>query len=291
MSNGIRAWFVIGILDGLLGGALAQARIDTALAYVPGGHAEQVLDVYWPDSFPKAAVLFVHGGSLLEQGERRDSPEYHHICSRFVSRDVACVTMDYRLYPSFQWPAMPEDVAAAIVTTRQILADRGTRPENLFLFGHSSGCQLVATVAANEKYLRAVDLSSEHVAGTIPMGCILDSYDAQLHRATADRIEAALDSADLALYGSGAAWIDGNPAYHVTGRMPPTLVVVAERERFFPPILEQGSRFVRRLLELSVAADIAVVPGTHRSSIQNFGVEGDPTIDVVMEFIERHRVK
>jgi acetyl esterase/lipase len=68
--------------------------------------------------------------------------------------------------------------------------------------------------------------------------------------------------------------------------VPPTLVVVARAERFMPPVLEQGARFVRRLLELGIAADLVIVPGTHMRSIAALGQPGDPTFIAIRTFIE-----
>jgi len=63
------------------------------------------------------------------------------------------------------------------------------------------------------------------------------------------------------------------------------LVVVAESERFMPPIMEQGARVVRRLLEEDGAANLVVVPGTHMSSIQAVSKIDDPTLLAVLRFI------
>jgi acetyl esterase len=70
---------------------------------------------------------------------------YAHVCEPFVAVGIACATMDYRLAPKHSWPAMPDEVAAAVVKVRQVVAARGGGPR-VFLFGHSSACQLAAVV-------------------------------------------------------------------------------------------------------------------------------------------------
>lgn len=52
-----------------------------------------------------------------------------------------------------------------------------------------------------------------------------------------------------------------------------------------PAVLEQGARFVRRLLELEVAADLVLVPGTHMKSIAALGEPGNPTFAAIKAFI------
>jgi acetyl esterase/lipase len=195
--------------------------------------------------------------------------------------------MDYRLVPRHQWPAMPDDVASAVVTLRKLVKDRGSDPQRLFLFGHSSGCHLAAIVATNPSYLQRRGLAPRDLAGIIAMGCTLDREDAALRGLTADSIRApfARSSEDVACFGSAENWLAANPASFVGDHVPPALVVVARGERFMPPILEQGSRFVRRLLESGVPADLVVVPGGHFSSIADIVKPNDPTFLAVKNFI------
>src|ERR1700686_3829130 len=87
-----------------------EPLVATAVPYVQNGTPDQVMDVYWTASKPKATVLFIHGGSLQESGERRTSPPYAHVCEPFVAAGFACASMDYRLAPANTWPAMPNDV-------------------------------------------------------------------------------------------------------------------------------------------------------------------------------------
>lgn len=257
------------------------------VAYVSEPHPEQYLDFYWPTNGARATVLFIHGGGLTESGERRTSSMYQAVCDPFVASGIACATIDYRLAPSFQWPAMPSDVASAMVRVRELVAERGGHPEQIFLFGHSSGCHLAALVATNRVHLEAVGLTSSDIAGVIAMGCVLDNYDAALRDLTADDIREGFfnSRSDESRFGTPENWIAANPSYFVGGHVPRTLVIVAEAERYFPPLLEQGARFVRRLLEEDVAADLVVVPGTHRSSAEALSEAGDPTFRAIREFI------
>ena len=257
------------------------------VAYVPSGTPDQTLDFYWPAEKPNATVLFIHGGSLQEAGDRRSTPVYRDVCVPFIKSGIACATMDYRLAPTSQWPAMPNDVASAIVKVRELISQRGGDPKRLFLFGHSSGCQLAAIVATNPEYLKRVSLSPADLAGVIPMGCTLDRNDAAIKHFTVDTIRKALtrDSGDRATYGTAENWLSANPAGYIGPQVPPVLVVLSQAERFMPAILEQGARFVRQLLEIGRPADLVIVPGRHMTSIQNVGAPGDPTFAAIIGFI------
>lgn len=270
------------------GSGFAQGpAVPGTIAYADGAHPEQVLDLWWPDARPDATVLFVHGGSLDESGERRTSSMYRDVCRPFLAAGFACASTDYRLAPSFQWPAMPLDVAEAVAKVREAVAERGADPGRLVLFGHSSGCHLAAVLGTNPTYLETVGLSPGDLAGLVLMGCTLDRFDTALRGATPETIREPFerDASDVARFGTAENWIAANPAHHVGPHVPPTLVVLGDRERFFPPILEQGARFVRQLLEADVPAEIAVFPGTHRSVVENLGEPGDPVFEAIAAFV------
>ncbi|MGH7531454.1 MAG: alpha/beta hydrolase [Gemmatimonadales bacterium] len=281
----------IPLLTALTTVAPTQAT-DTVhdVPYAAGAHPEQRLDFSWPVG-ASATVLFIHGGSLSESGERRDSPMYASVCAPFLAAGIACATTDYRLAPTFRWPAMPEDIAAAILKVRALIAGRGGDPDRLFLFGHSSGCTLAAVVAADATYLTRVGLQPAQIAGVILMGCALDNEDAALKGWTADDIREgfARSRSDVERFGTPEHWLAANPSRFAGPHMPPVRVVVANAERFFPPILEQGARFVRRLLEYDVPADLVIVPASHRSSIARMGRSGDLVFAAVRAFLEAPR--
>jgi acetyl esterase/lipase len=245
------------------------------------------MDLAWSSAKPTAAILFIHGGSLQESGERRSSPEYRDVCAPFVADGFACATTDYRLAPSHKWPAMPNDVATALSHFREKLRTRGDTATKLFLFGHSSGCHLAAILGTNPAYLHTVQMKLSDIAGVIAMGCLLDFDDQSVRRSSGAEIQAriAREPQDIATYGSAENYLSANPMLFTGPRLPPFLVVVAESERFMPPILEQGSRFVRRLLENEVPAELVIVPGRHMSSIANISRAGDPTYRAIREFI------
>ena len=122
------------------------------------------------------------------------------------------------------------------------------------------------------------------------MGCILDNRDAALRNVKADDVrERYMENGPTDVWPTPEHWISANPSYHVNPQTPPTLVVIAEQERYAPPILEQGARFVRLLSrEHDVDAELAVVPGKHYSSIEDITNNEDPTFDAIIKFILSH---
>ncbi len=280
--------FCVGLCAVVAAPAKAESQSAAqTVAYAPNGASAQTMDVLWPASKPSATVLFIHGGSLQESGERRSSPMYRDICREFVNAGIACASMDYRLAPTSQWPAMPNDVALATLNLRQLISGRGGDRSRIFLFGHSSGCHLAAIAGINQSYLATVGLKTSDIAGLILMGCLLDRDDATLRRLTAERIRQPFmrEPQDVATYGTPENYLAANPASFVGPHVPRTLVVLANAERFSPPVMEQGARFVKLLLEHNVAANLIVVPGDHVSSIEGVSRAGDPALAAILRFI------
>jgi acetyl esterase/lipase len=115
-----------------------------------------------------------------------------------------------------------------------------------------------------------------------------DGLHPRLRGLTAEQIRKPLarDAQDVATYGTAENWLSANPAGFLGKHVPPALVIVAREERFMPPILEQGTRFVRGLLEADVPAELVIVPGRHMSSIESIGTPGDPTFAAIRQFIQ-----
>lgn len=271
-----------------LAAASQTPAVERNVPYVTGGSADQRLDLTVPTASGFPTVIFIHGGSLKQSGERRSSPLYAHVCDPFVAAGIGCATIDYRLAPAFKWPAMPDDAAGAVKWVKTHIGAHGGDPHRLFLFGHSSGCRLAAILGTNPAYLGRVGLAPDDLAGVIAMGCTLTPTAEATTGHTMDELRARWPTSSFTdTYPTLQAWLDSDPSRFLGPHTPPTLVVVAHAERFFPAVLEQGATFVRRLLELKRPADLVLVPGRHYSSIEHITAPGDPTFAAVKQFIAR----
>jgi acetyl esterase/lipase len=218
------------------------------------------------------------------------------MCQIFQAAGIACGTTNYRLAPSHKWPAQPNDVASAFRWLKENIGARGGDPGRVFLFGHSSGCSLVSIVAADARYLEGQGLGPEDVAGVIAMGCRLNDQ-VEVTNAPPPRYEASWVPADrVGDYVKGeAAFVSLDqrnaavPAVHVSERLPPTLVLIAEAERFFPPILRDAAEFVGRALVQGADADLAILTNRrHMTAIQMMVTADDPAVIKVIEFVRAH---
>lgn len=266
----------------------AAPSVERNIPYIPGGGHKQQLDLHLPRGKGFPTVLFVHGGSL-QTGDRTEPP-YEKLCEAFRTAGIACAKASYRLASEAKWPAMPKDVAAAFAWLHHHIREQGGDPGRIFLFGHSSGCHLAAVVGSDERYLKEHGLAAEDVAGVVAMGCILNQWDVQGRGISRDQARQYFeaDPDEVSTFESLDERIAANPSLYIGPRVPPTLVLVAEAERFQPPILEQAAVYVRKLREVNVDADVRVLEGrNHMSAVERMSEPGDPVFRLVLDFVRR----
>ena len=249
------------------------------IPYVQNGTPKQCLDLYIPAGKDFATVLFVHGGSLTS-GDRKDKP-YPAIAEAFQKAGLGCAIMSYRLANQQPWPAQPQDVASAVAWLKSNLAKHGGDPGKVVLVGHSSGGHLVALVSCEEKYLKDAGLSLKDIAGTVPMGTLLKPQ--QSLEAIKERFN---KTPAFKMFGTPEAYYDAWPRQHLGKHIPPMLMLIAEAERFQPPILADTEEFVAEAKKLGAQADYEVLKDrTHMSTILKMPEAEDATLARVVRFV------
>jgi len=138
-------------------------RRTEGVAYGPD--ARQLLDVYQPRENLENApmVVFFYGGSW-SSGERGD---YRFVGEALASQGIVAVVADYRLSPSFRYPAFVQDSASAVRWAFDHAALYGADSRRIFVMGHSAGAYNAAMVALDARWLAAVGLSPARLAGWI----------------------------------------------------------------------------------------------------------------------------
>jgi acetyl esterase/lipase len=88
------------------------------------------------------------------------------------------------------------------------------------------------------------------------------------------------------MYPSLAWRLRANPMRWAGSQTPPFLVLVAESERYMPPVLEDGARFVRLLRERGRSADLRILAGRrHVTTTTGFADPADAVGNLVAEFV------
>jgi acetyl esterase/lipase len=145
-------------------GSGQKIAVTSNLPY--GAEARQRLDVYRPANAQKAPVmLFWYGGSW--QHGAKDY--YGFVGSELARRGFVAVLPDYRLAPDHPFPAFVEDAALAVRWTRDHAAEFGGDAARIYISGHSAGGHNALMLALDPRYLQAVGMEPEEIAGVVSL--------------------------------------------------------------------------------------------------------------------------
>jgi acetyl esterase/lipase len=256
--------------------------------YVEGGGEDQKMDLYLPAEALFPVVLYIHGGSLV-WGDRKDWP-LDTIGRNFARAGVGFAAMSYRLGTAHDWPAMVEDAASALAWLKDNIEPYGGDTSKIFVFGHSSGALISAVLCTDEKYLQSVGCSLDDVTGCIPMGTVLNP-SRNFEGIPEERLVEVWKGYRArrsypGLFPTPDAFRDADPSRHVAPGAPPMLVLIAEGEKYEPPILEQARSFARDMKEVGVPVDIAVLPGrVHMTALYKMADPKDPALLKILDFV------
>ena len=112
--------------------------MDLDVTYLKVDGLDVKLDLYYPKSpGPWPCIIFIHGGGWTE-GDKAPVP--------FDPAATNCLvaSLNYRMFPSYRFPAMIEDVKCAIRFLRAHAAAYNLDPQRIALIGHSAGGHLAA---------------------------------------------------------------------------------------------------------------------------------------------------
>lgn len=243
------------------------------IAYVEGDTADprHQLDVYAPATSatdaPWPVLMFISGG-----GWNSGSKDWIANIGRGLSeRGIGVVTVDHRLAPDVQYFGQVEDLARAFAWVKANIANHGGNLEQVVVGGHSAGSHLITMMVMDEQYLQAVDLSSDDVAGVIPMSGIM-------------RLGSQFIGSDAVVPDNDEARAAASPINLVQEGLPPFLLIYADDD--FLNVIRDAEDMQVALVDLGVDAIRAEIPERdHFTVAQQIGVPNDPATQVLVEWI------
>ncbi|MDR3060938.1 MAG: alpha/beta hydrolase [Dysgonamonadaceae bacterium] len=120
------------------------------------------LDVYYPkDKKDFKTVVWFHGGGL-EGGNK-------HIPDELKDKNIAVVSVNYRLSPRAKNPAYTDDAAAAVAWVFKNIASFGGNPDKIYVSGHSAGGYLTLMIGLDKSYLGKYGVDADKIKGLIPI--------------------------------------------------------------------------------------------------------------------------
>jgi acetyl esterase/lipase len=109
------------------------------LAYVPGGHERQKLDLYLPmDGSNLPLIINIHGGAFRMGSKEQGVP------LEYLRQGYALASINYRLSQHAKFPAQIEDCKAAVRWLRARAPEYRLDPKRFAAWGSSAGGHLAA---------------------------------------------------------------------------------------------------------------------------------------------------
>jgi acetyl esterase/lipase len=252
-------------------------RFTADQAYGPD--ARQRLDVYQPD--PPVAdapiVVFFYGGSW-SSGRRQD---YRFVGEALASRGIVTLVADYRLSPQVRYPVFVQDSALALRWAVDRAANLGASPQRVFAVGHSAGAYNAAMLALDPRWLGAVALAPERLAGWVGLAGPYDFLPIGV-----PEVRVAFEWPQTPA--------DSQPLFHARrsgpGRVPRTLLLAARQDTLVDPRRNTqalasalGQRGIAVELELLEGVSHTTLIGAMAAPLRGLA----PVLDRVSAFITR----
>lgn len=130
-----------------------EDKVLRDIAYCNTSNASQTLNAYLPEDgeVERPVVLYIHGGGWKE-GDKVNAISDRY-APLFVDRNIAFISIDYRLTNEAAYPAQNEDVRCAIDYVRAQDTAWNLNTTNFIIMGDSAGGQLASLEALERKEL------------------------------------------------------------------------------------------------------------------------------------------
>ena len=234
------------------------------LAYVPGGHERQKLDLYLPPTGARwPLVVAIHGGAF-RMGSKEGEP-----AGAFVARGFAVAAINYRLSQHAIFPAQIEDGKAAVRWLRANAARYGYDPGRIASYGASAGGHLAAMLGTAGD-VKAFDVGahldqSSRVQAVVDFFGPTDFLQMDAHRSSAQAmVHDTPDSPESQLVGGPIRdnpdkVARANPITYVTKDDPPFLIIHGDADALVPH--HQSELLEAALTKAGVPVRFVTIPG------------------------------
>jgi acetyl esterase/lipase len=242
-----------------------ESRFIQNVPYVPGGSEDQELDIYFPTEGdgPFPVILAIHGGCFRWETKTN----YLRYASFFNQLGYALVSIDYRLAPSFTYPAQVQDSFCALAWVYANADTYGFDTDHIVAIGESAGGYLVAMLGAVDSpspYMEGCPYTlpeTDWVQGIIPVYGLFDftGTDGYSDWTVQECLEPFLGTTfsdattELLTEMSPLSWVDGGE--------PPFLVVHDLSDSLIPPWMAED--FASKLEEAGAETELLLVEAEH----------------------------
>lgn len=261
-------------------------KVFKNLAYVPGGHERQKLDIYVPNegSGPFPLIVWIHGGAW-KQGSKDGC-----VPLPWIQKGYVVASIDYRLSQDAKFPAQIEDCKTAVRWLRAHATQYHIDRDRVIAWGDSAGGHLAAllgTAGDAAEWEPGPPAESSRVQG------VIDWYGrADLTRVCMDPAMTEHPVAQL-IGGSGNRALEtarkASPITYVSKDDPPFLIMHGDTDNTVP--FRQSEAFAAALKEAGVPVTLVVLNGVGHGGQEFLKPDKVRIIDAFLrEYLSRPKV-
>ena len=266
---------------------LAPTKAD--VPYAGTTDFRQTLDVYAPATKPAkpAPVIFwIHGGGW-QGGEKTNvqlKPKF------FTDLGYVFISTNHRYVKAVPMSEIFADLAKSLRWTHEHAAEFGGDPARVVIMGHSSGAQLAAYLAIDERPLKSEGLSLKMFKGCVPVDADTFDIPAVIALATANRKAASKPEPKYGhreIFGGQAErWTDYSAVTHVAaGKGIPPFLILSDAAAALTP--DQAKRLEGALAAKGIPAKAFGAQSTNHGKINaDLGLDSDPSTAELRAFLK-----
>lgn len=268
--------------------SLTPTKAD--VPYAGTTELRQTLNVYAPatkPAKPAPVVFWIHGGGW-RGGEKTNvqlKPKF------FTDLGYVFVSTNHRYVSAVPMNEIFADVAKSLRWTHDHAAEFSGDPNRIVIMGHSSGAQLAAYLAIDERPLKAEGLSLSMFKGCVPVDADTFDVPAVIALATANRKAAGKPEPTYGhreiFGGKPELWTEYSATHHVAAGkgIPPFLILYDAAAPLTP---DQATRLETALTSKGVPAKAFGAKETNHGKINaDLGLPGDPSTAELLAFLRR----
>jgi acetyl esterase/lipase len=262
-----------------------SATVHRDLAYVPGGHERQKLDLYLPkEGTHLPLIINIHGGAF-KLGSKADS-----VPVEYLAQGYAVASINYRLSQHAKFPAQIEDCKAAVRWLRAHAAEYRLDPGHFAAWGGSAGGNLAALLGTTGD-AKGFDVGpnldqSSRVQAVVDYFGPTDFLQMDAHRLPNGMVHDPADSPESELIGGAIQenkekTARTNPITYITPGDPPFLICHGDQDPLVPH--HQSELLAAALKQAGVPVTFYTVKGAGHGGFR------DPKVpQLTQEFLAAH---
>jgi acetyl esterase/lipase len=213
------------------------------------------MDVYFPKNTSDAMplVIYIHGGgwSRGDKGSRAGMTDVPAL----LDAGFTVASLNYRMAPKYQFPAMLEDVKCAIRSFRANADTYRIDPNRIGLWGDSAGAHLSNMIGLTDQ--SAGFEAGEYLDQSSRVQAVIDiSGPTDL---TVDFSPAFIEAKSNAYVGYDM--MKASPVTYITPDDPPFLILQGDKDPVVPILSGQAQKLYDGLLAAGVPAQLVIVQG------------------------------